>query len=210
MAPRQTEFDFSGGTYRAVKVSAFDQHKMLRLLDPVMNDFRERTYIRRGRNFVTAGRQMEALTAAVAGIEAEALAELFDVCLTGIERDTEDGWQPIYSADDQNSLFEDLTAGRLVSLVVRTVLHSLMPFFMRKSLEFKPTPGPSYTHVSLHDGLSWLMLPVERGLCKYESLKDGTLDLTDIALMNDQIAVTAENTTRAQKAAQEEAERRAR
>lgn len=31
------------------------------------------------------------------------------------------------------------------------------------------------------------------GLCKYESLKDGTLDLADIALMNDALVVKAEN-----------------
>lgn len=208
MAPRPTTFEFIGETYRTAKVSAFDQHKMLRLLDPVLNDFRQRTYIRRGRDFITANRQMEALTTAVSSIEAESLADLFDVCLAGIERATDDGWHPIYSTDDQNSLFEDLTAGRLVALVVRIVLLSLMPFFTRKSLEFKPTPGPSYSHEALYDGLSWLLMPVERGFCRYESLKDGTLDLTDIALMNDQIAVTAENTIRAQKAAQAEAERR--
>lgn len=30
-------------------------------------------------------------------------------------------------------------------------------------------------------------------MCKYESLKDGTLDLLDIALMNDSLAVRADN-----------------
>ena len=29
------------------------------------------------------------------------------------------------------------------------------------------------------------MRPVIKGMCKFESLKDGTLDLADIALMND-------------------------
>lgn len=37
------------------------------------------------------------------------------------------------------------------------------------------------------------MRPVLRGLCKYESLKDGTLDLADIALMNDSLNVEADN-----------------
>lgn len=32
-----------------------------------------------------------------------------------------------------------------------------------------------------------------RGLCRYESLKDGTLDLADIALMNDALDVQADN-----------------
>ncbi|EPW3447068.1 DUF6889 family protein [Acinetobacter baumannii] len=32
-----------------------------------------------------------------------------------------------------------------------------------------------------------------RGLCRFESLKDGTLDLADIALMNDALDVQADN-----------------
>jgi len=37
------------------------------------------------------------------------------------------------------------------------------------------------------------MRPVLRGMCKFESLKDGTLGLEDIALMNDAIDVVADN-----------------
>ncbi|MNN15169.1 hypothetical protein D3C81_1282670 [compost metagenome] len=37
------------------------------------------------------------------------------------------------------------------------------------------------------------MLPAVRGMCRYESLKDGTLDLADVALMNDMLAVQGEN-----------------
>lgn len=37
------------------------------------------------------------------------------------------------------------------------------------------------------------MRPVIRGMCKFESLKDGTLDLADIALMNDALDVRADN-----------------
>jgi hypothetical protein len=38
-------------------------------------------------------------------------------------------------------------------------------------------------------------------MCKYESLKDGTLGLVDIALMNDALAAKAENESRAYLAA---------
>lgn len=41
------------------------------------------------------------------------------------------------------------------------------------------------------------MRPVVRGMCKYESLKDGTLDLEDVALMNDALDVVDENAARA-------------
>ena len=37
-------------------------------------------------------------------------------------------------------------------------------------------------------------------MCRYESLKDGTLDLADIALMNDALAVKADNEMLANKA----------
>ncbi|WP_425123014.1 DUF6889 family protein [Burkholderia gladioli] len=37
------------------------------------------------------------------------------------------------------------------------------------------------------------MEPVARGWCKYESLLDGSLSLEDVALMNDALAVRADN-----------------
>ncbi|MBB4017384.1 hypothetical protein GGR16_002413 [Chelatococcus caeni] len=46
------------------------------------------------------------------------------------------------------------------------------------------------------------MRPVMRGLCRFESLKDGTLDLCDLALMNEAIDVQDENAYRAQEAMQ--------
>jgi hypothetical protein len=50
-------------------------------------------------------------------------------------------------------------------------------------------------------GEEWLLRPVTRGWCRYESLKDGTLDISDIAEMNDAIAAEDENRERAQEAA---------
>jgi hypothetical protein len=43
------------------------------------------------------------------------------------------------------------------------------------------------------------MRPVVRGLCKYEGLKDGTLDLVDFARMNDALDVQDENERRLRK-----------
>lgn len=40
------------------------------------------------------------------------------------------------------------------------------------------------------------MRPVLAGKCHYESLKDGTLDLEDIALLNEALDVQAENERR--------------
>lgn len=54
--------------------------------------------------------------------------------------------------------------------------------------------------MSLPGGEDWLLTPVLAGMCKFESLKDGTLDLADIALMNDALSVKADNEARAQRA----------
>ena len=37
------------------------------------------------------------------------------------------------------------------------------------------------------------MRPVLEGLCRYESLKDGTIDLVDLALLNDVLNARADN-----------------
>jgi hypothetical protein len=46
------------------------------------------------------------------------------------------------------------------------------------------------------DGEDLMMRPVMKGMCKYESLKDGTLDLYDILLMNEALDVESENQIR--------------
>jgi hypothetical protein len=50
------------------------------------------------------------------------------------------------------------------------------------------------------DGEDWLLRPVIEKMCLYESLKDCTLDLADIAKMNDALDVRAENENRYRKA----------
>jgi hypothetical protein len=46
------------------------------------------------------------------------------------------------------------------------------------------------------EGDDWLMRPVLEGMCMYESLKTGAIDLGDIARMNDAINVRDENQRR--------------
>lgn len=52
----------------------------------------------------------------------------------------------------------------------------------------------------MFDKEDWVLRPVMRGMVKYESLIDGTLTLSDIALLNEAIDVESENTYRAHKA----------
>lgn len=53
------------------------------------------------------------------------------------------------------------------------------------------------------DNEDWLMRPVVEGMCRFESLKDCTIDLVDIAKMNDALDVKSENEYRYRKANQE-------
>ena len=50
------------------------------------------------------------------------------------------------------------------------------------------------------DGEDLLMRPVLRGMCKYESLVDGTIGLDDIVRMNEAIECDDENRYRASEA----------
>lgn len=56
------------------------------------------------------------------------------------------------------------------------------------------------TWVSMADEEDWMMRPVIEGMCRYESLKDCTLDLSDVARMNDALEVRTENERRYHKA----------
>ena len=49
-------------------------------------------------------------------------------------------------------------------------------------------------------GEDWLLRPVLAGLCKFESIVNGTLDLEAIAVLNDALDVQTENTERLQRA----------
>ena len=51
--------------------------------------------------------------------------------------------------------------------------------------------------MNLPNGENWLMRPILAGLCKYESLKDCSLDLEDFQKMNNALDVKEENEQRA-------------
>lgn len=50
------------------------------------------------------------------------------------------------------------------------------------------------------DNQDFLMRPIGEGMCKYESLFDGTLDLGDFARMNEYLDIKIENQLRYQAA----------
>jgi len=56
--------------------------------------------------------------------------------------------------------------------------------------------------VSLPDDEDFLMRPVLRGMCKLESLLDGTLTITDLAWANEALDVHDENERRVHRASE--------
>lgn len=50
--------------------------------------------------------------------------------------------------------------------------------------------------LSMDTGEDWVMRPVIAGMCLYESLKNGAVDLGDVARMNDALSVSNENEAR--------------
>ena len=72
--------------------------------------------------------------------------------------------------------------------------HQSGKFYSRAAYEGIEHSGAvhvNYKNLPEHE--DWLLRPVIKGMCKFESLKDGTLDLADIALMNDALDVVADN-----------------
>jgi len=55
----------------------------------------------------------------------------------------------------------------------------------------------------MNDEEDWIMRPVLSGLCKYESLIDGTLGLFDVSRMNEALDCQAENEARMNEALSE-------
>ena len=51
----------------------------------------------------------------------------------------------------------------------------------------------AHEFAQMSSGEDWLMQPVLAGMCQYESYKTGTIDLADVARMNDALAISSYN-----------------
>ena len=78
--------------------------------------------------------------------------------------------------------------------IVWNVLKGNLPVFSETSARFvRQGADVAVEWVSLPTGEDWIMRPVIRGVCRFESLKDGVLTLEDVALMNEALDVQDEN-----------------
>ncbi|SDO51954.1 hypothetical protein SAMN05216360_12533 [Methylobacterium phyllostachyos] len=197
-APRP--FVFAGATYRAPRLCAWDQFAALGLVDISLEDLRE--YASRGRRRGAMPPDVPSLLrSAIDALGPDKLAELFDLMLAGAERLDDGAWVPVWDPEAADTTFPDLGAARTAALVMQMLIASLGRYFSHRPFRFEPsTDGITYEALQLPNGYSWLLRPVERNMCLFESLLNGAIDLADIALMNDAISVAAENQSRAQAA----------
>ena len=120
---------------------------------------------------------------------------VFRTCLLACERYEDGVWRPVAKIPGLVDLMRVATA---------VTAENFGPLFAMRRAAFKPTPStlPKYEAVSMPNGEDWLFRPVLRGLCKLESLYDGTLRIEHLAKANDALDVEVENQARAYKAAE--------
>ncbi len=184
------------------KMNAFDQLWCLRAVEPILAGL---TGAAKAQKAGASG--ADPLFVALRDMPDEALDGIISRALRRASRLGEDGkWRPVWDDQTDEPIEGETDLQDLLQSVALIVWTALQPFFSRKALEFEPRGKrpPSFEAVALPDGLSWLLTPVRRGMCRYESLLDGTLSLTDVALMNDLILAEGENESRAYKAAEDE------
>ncbi len=191
--------DIGSQTYRLTKLDARAQYALLSRLSPVLPalDGVGRVAGRRGQMSMAAA--IDAV-APLANIEEDDLDFILDACMATCEVETEGVWHPASERAD------DLDLSASMQVVAHVVALNFAPFFSRARAQFQESwdRHPRFQPVSMPNGLDWLLRPVLRGLCRYESLIDGTLHIEDIAEMNDLLNVADENQSRAQAAAEKE------
>lgn len=189
------EFAVSGKTYRAVRPDARAQYRLLRRVAPVLPALSAIA--------LSSDRSMFAATAALAQAEEGASRAAIDACLALAECRDEDGWR---SASENAGTLPLSDTLRIVASVVAI---NFAPYFEVERPTFRPSTGRGlgFEPVRMPDDLDWLWRPMMRGLCRYESLVDGSLHIEDVATMNAILDAADENQQRAVKAAEREAGR---
>ena len=163
-------------TYRGTALNAFDQFECLNVLALISE---------RVRGVKTRGAldQVGLITSAVEALDEGTADRLCALCLPGLtRRDAGGDWCPVWDAEAADLLLDDIGAARLLSLIARVVAENLQSYLAREPFDLKSDASRSlsFSVVELPGGKSWLMRPVEAGMCKFESLLDGTLVNTGI------------------------------
>ena len=183
-----SEFHAGAHRYRARPMCAFEQWGLLARLKPILPALYG---IDHGLSLADAG--LNDITKCLAPLLRAPDADMravFRLCVAASERlDGDGGWQPVC---DMPGL------PILMAITAAVVERNFGAYFAMERPKFVSSPysGATYTPVSMPNGEDWLFRPVLRGMCKAESLYDGTLRIEQLAKLNDVLDVEAENQER--------------
>lgn len=185
------EFTVAGITYKASRSDARAQFRLLRIIEPVLPALSAMGLA------LNRGTAFAAVAALAESNEADVHAAI-QGCLILCQRSDGEAWTSALNGADTLPLHEALT------IVAHVVAYNFGPYFEVERPKFRPVSlqTPNFTPVLLPHDMDWLYRPMLRGLCRYESLVDGTLHIEDVAEMNAALDATDENQRRAAKAAE--------
>ena len=151
--------------------------------------------------FATADARAFDAVAILASAEEADLAAAIDGSLALCERQVDGEWRPARDGAETLPLRDTL------DIVVIVVAHNLGPYFLVERPNFRVTITGTggFDPVMMPDDKDWLYRPMMRGLCRYESLIDGTLHIEDLAEMNAVLDAADENQRRIARAAEKNA-----
>ena len=133
----RVEFDSSGKTYRAGRLSAFQQLHVSRriapLLPPLIPVFMQIAGSLQGGGNAMAvlGRTelLQPFTDSLAQLPDDAAEYVVATCLSVVQRQQETGWAPVWNAGAKRAMFDDLNdIGALLPIVVRVIQENLGTF----------------------------------------------------------------------------------
>ncbi len=119
-------------------------------------------------------------------------------CLSVCRRLHSGGQSPVMP--NGTMMFSDIEIDSMLGLVYAVTTGEPRAFFSYEPVSTGHLEIAGFNPLSMSSGEDWLMRPVLEGMCRYESLKDGSIDLLDLAKMNESLNVKSENERRAQAA----------
>lgn len=95
----------------------------------------------------------------------------------------------VHMEDDRvEELFQLTELDSLESIAI--LIHKLFDDYIKAEiLTGVSFPTATIKYAEMYSGLSWLLRPVETGMIQYKDLKDGSLTMLDIKIMNDYLTV---------------------
>lgn len=194
------EFVIDDVTYRTRRLSAVQEWRLYMHCNPVLGHL---VTVEAEMQLRGAATSLPYALQALSGMDDDALLGLYAEVRGICERNVDAEWVAV----DQ-----EMPLSSLLSLVVAASTMVLGDFLSFKRTQFRPMSRDfaGFEPVVMNDNKQWLFRPASRHCCAFKDLYDGTVSLAQVAEWNDFLDVADENEYRARKAAESEAQSRAR